>query len=39
MRHLVLRGFHFTASIPRLLHAGLVALLAIAALAVPLALA
>jgi tripartite-type tricarboxylate transporter receptor subunit TctC len=39
MRHIVLRGFRFTASLPRLVHAGLIALLAIAALAAPLAVA
>jgi hypothetical protein len=39
MRHIVHRGFRWTASVPRVLHAGVVALLAIAALAAPLALA
>ena len=39
MRHVVRRYFHWTASVPRMVHAGLVALLAIAALAAPLALA
>ena len=39
MRHIVRRGFRRTGSVPRVFHAGVVALLAIAALAAPLALA
>jgi hypothetical protein len=39
MRHAVRRDFRWTPSVPRVIHAGVVALLAIAALAAPLALA
>jgi hypothetical protein len=39
MRHIERQGFRRAVPVPRLLHAGVVALLAIAALAAPLALA
>lgn len=39
MRHIVRLDSRWTASVPRVVHAGVVALLAIAALAAPLALA
>ena len=39
MRHVVRPDFHFTAPVARLVHAALVALLLIAALVAPLALA
>ena len=39
MRPTVRQGFRRTVSVPRVVHAGVVALLAIAALAAPLALA
>jgi hypothetical protein len=39
MQSIMRRGFRRTLSVPRVVHAGVVALLAIAALAAPLALA